>query len=248
MSLILDALRKLDREKEQPERGLVVVGAAETPGPRGSGVPTLALALILGGALGGAFALLWLRGAARPPASAGSPAPSLPASAARPSDPAPNPRPSVVPAMPAPAATPAPADLPGSASPLAALGAGSPRPSRRAAAVSPSAPPQPTLATTPAPLAATPAPGGAVPADAETAAVELPEPPTDPHPRPAPSKTTGPAELRLEAISEREGRPVAILSGRLVFEGDSFDGIRVLHIGASEVEIERDGKRQVLRF
>ncbi|HUL78313.1 MAG TPA: hypothetical protein VL691_13705, partial [Vicinamibacteria bacterium] len=55
-------------------------------------------------------------------------------------------------------------------------------------------------------------------------------------------------DVRLTAISERDGRPVALINDRLVFEGDSFDGIKVLRIGEAEVEIESGGKRRVLRF
>jgi hypothetical protein len=54
--------------------------------------------------------------------------------------------------------------------------------------------------------------------------------------------------LRLNAISQREGRPVALINERLVFEGDSFDGIKILRIGEAEVEVEIRGQRRVLRF
>ena len=37
------------------------------------------------------------------------------------------------------------------------------------------------------------------------------------------------------------------LDGR-VFEGDSFDGVKVLRIGEAEVEVEVRGQRRVLRF
>ena len=57
-------------------------------------------------------------------------------------------------------------------------------------------------------------------------------------PRPTPSKA---GELRLNAISERDGQPVAIVNDRLVREGDSFDGVRVLRIGEAEVEVEVGG-------
>jgi hypothetical protein len=57
-----------------------------------------------------------------------------------------------------------------------------------------------------------------------------------------------PAELRLTAISQRDGRPMALINDRLVFEGDSFDGVRVLRIGDVEVEVEVRGVRRVLRF
>ncbi len=41
---------------------------------------------------------------------------------------------------------------------------------------------------------------------------------------------------------------MALINDRLVFEGDSFDGVRVLHIGESEVEVEVKGQKKVLRF
>jgi hypothetical protein len=60
--------------------------------------------------------------------------------------------------------------------------------------------------------------------------------------------SAAPAELRLTAISQRDGRPMALINDRLVFEGDSFDGVRVLRIGDVEVEVEVRGVRRVLRF
>ena len=41
---------------------------------------------------------------------------------------------------------------------------------------------------------------------------------------------------------------MALINDRLLFEGDSFDGIKVLRIGEAEVEVEVHGKRRVLRF
>ena len=46
----------------------------------------------------------------------------------------------------------------------------------------------------------------------------------------------------------RYGRPIDVLSGRLVQEGDQFDGVRVLRIGAAEVELEVGGRRRTIRF
>jgi len=66
-----------------------------------------------------------------------------------------------------------------------------------------------------------------------------------PKARPAPGAAAG---LRLVAISERDGRPVAMINDHLVFEGDSFDDVRVVRIGAAEVEIEVRGERRVLHF
>jgi hypothetical protein len=60
--------------------------------------------------------------------------------------------------------------------------------------------------------------------------------------------TPPPPEIRLNAISVRDGRPIALINDRLVREGDSFDGIRILRIGEAEVEVEVRGQRRVIRF
>ena len=52
MSLILEALKKLDREKHAPDRGLLVVGPAawpSAPDSRPGGVAVAAIALVLSG-------------------------------------------------------------------------------------------------------------------------------------------------------------------------------------------------------
>jgi hypothetical protein len=67
-------------------------------------------------------------------------------------------------------------------------------------------------------------------------------------PTPLPDAPVAPGEIRLNAISVRDGHPVAILNDRLVREGDSFDGIQVLRIGEAEVEVEVNGVRRMLRF
>ncbi len=78
--------------------------------------------------------------------------------------------------------------------------------------------------------------------------------PTDGLPSPpesAPAATEirkPPDDLRLNAITQRDGRPVALVNDRLVFEGDSFDGVKILRIGEAEVEVEVHGQRRVLRF
>ncbi len=41
---------------------------------------------------------------------------------------------------------------------------------------------------------------------------------------------------------------MALINDRLVFEGDSFDGVRVIRIGDAEVEVEVKGQRRLLRF
>ena len=186
MSLILEALKKLDREKQAPERGLVVVGT--TAWSASSQRSTLAAAL---GALGlgavAAGALLWLS------------------------------------------------------------------PPRQSAPVSASPPPLSQLP----PAVSTPASSGtAAPAlRVEPSAAPIKAPPTDRAAAPAPTvpQSTAPprpdpSAFHLTAISERDGQPVAILNDRLVREGDMFEGVRVLRIGAAEVEIEVGGKSLVIGF
>lgn len=106
-----------------------------------------------------------------------------------------------------------------------------------------------------APVGSVAAPSATAPRPAATAAppdasveppIRAPEsfrPPPRPAVKPAPG--TG---LQLQAIGERDGKPVAVLSNRLVHEGDAFDGVTVVRIGADEVEIEVRGRRRVLRF
>jgi hypothetical protein len=64
----------------------------------------------------------------------------------------------------------------------------------------------------------------------------------------APVTRRAPDDLRLNAITLRDGRPVALINDHLVMEGDSFDGVKILHIGEAEVEVEVRGQRRVLRF
>ncbi len=126
-------------------------------------------------------------------------------------------------------------------------------------------------ARAPRPAAAAPSPGASSPAPAAAAG----RPAVPPHTTAAPgftapeprrpslpsarsdtpsaqpaeaTETPGTEELRLNAISQRDGRPVALINDRLVFEGDGFDGVKVLRIGETEVEVEVRGVRRVLRF
>lgn len=170
MSLILEALKKLEREKQVPERGVVVVGATAWPGARGERrLGLFLLGLLLGAGLLGVAR--WRQAVVATPA----------------------------PLAPAAAAVPAPA------------------PSRPAEAPSaqPHAPPRMPAAT---------------PAAAEAA-----------------SRPSAPT-FTLQAISEREGRPVAIVNDRLLREGDSIDGARIVRIAKDEVELELAGRRVLLRF
>jgi hypothetical protein len=191
VSLILDALKKLERDRDSREPGVLVVGSVPWGERRRSRRP-LALASL--GLVALAFAgWWWWRPAAHPPVPA-------PASV-----------------QPAPASSPplAASPTPPSATRVPSSGAVAPLPRRLAV---------PTLGETNTP----PTPPEETPAAAVT--------------RPAPD------DLRLNAIARRDGRPVALINDRLVFEGDSFDGVRILRIGEAEVEVEVRGKRRVLRF
>jgi hypothetical protein len=188
VSLILEALRKLDRDKDAPERGFMVL--AHVPWAQGgkrsrlAGIGALALAV----AVGGLAVTLW-RGRATRPAAYVPDAPAVATAAppgARVGSPTPN-------------SSPAPFE----AKSLAIE-------SLRNAAATP----------TPAPVAAVPSKTPATPAN----------------------------DLRLNAISRQDDKPVAVLNDRLVHEGDVFDGIHVIRIGETEVEVEVRGQRRVLTF
>jgi hypothetical protein len=102
-------------------------------------------------------------------------------------------------------------------------------------------------AAAPSPTGPRPATTATPPAASVAPLVRAPEPLRSP-PRPAAVKPAPGAGLQLQAIGERDGKPVAVLSNRLVHEGDAFDGVTVVRIGADEVEIEVRGRRRVLRF
>jgi hypothetical protein len=179
VSLILEALKKLDREKQAPERGFVVV--ASQPWVTSTRNRGRALALVFLGVVTVAGAFLLARPRPAPTADRTSPTTLAAAAAAPP------------------------------ATPPTTLGAPAPaRPSRPI--------PVRTLATPP-PQAASPR-----------------------------ARAASPPALVLQAISERDGKPIALVSDRLVREGDEFDGVRVLRIGDAEVEIEWRGHRSSIRF
>ena len=54
--------------------------------------------------------------------------------------------------------------------------------------------------------------------------------------------------LRLQAISERDGQPVALVNDRLLRVGDEVDGAKVLAIRGTEVDVEVHGRRATLHF
>jgi hypothetical protein len=202
VSLILDALKKLERDKDAREPNVLVVGSVPWGTRARSRLP---LVVALGGAALVAlvaFALWPRERTARPPAAPPSPAVSSPAAPPTPSG-------SGV----APGTTPA-----------------------TGAAV---APPEPRRPSVPS------AESAAVDDQPAEATGALEEQPATAPPRRGTSVTD---ELRLNAISRRDGRPVALINDRLVFEGDGFDGVKVLRIGETEVEVEVRGQKRVLRF
>ena len=210
MSLILDALRKLERDKERPDPGVVVVGSIPWTGLRPPRRAPLAAGL-LAGLVVACVAAVWLT--RRTPA------------------------PAAVAPLPAPTSLTSTAAAVAAASPQAIRSAASSAPSS-----APSSPPSSTPSSTP-PARLEPPPVARrlelLPTAATAAA-------TSARSQPAPAPRPGP--LQLMAISERDGQPIAIISDHLVHEGDSFDGIRILRIGQTEVEIEERGQRRVLRF
>lgn len=184
MSLILEALRKREREKQVPERGFLVMAPAPWAAPRGRGIAGLLLAGAVAFGLGVAF-MAWRapRAAVPPPATA------------------------------------APATLAARATPGTLLPA--PVPTPRAAVI-----PQPVPRAEPGP------------AQPAMPAASVAEPPaTLPQPR-----------FVLQAISERDGQPVALINDRLMRQGDEWQGARVVRIGETEVELEVAGQPVTLRF
>jgi hypothetical protein len=219
MSLILDALRKLERERDANEPpGVLVVGSV----PWGETSRARRVLLVAGAAASLALAVLagWLL----------RPVPKAPAAAPT----------ALTPEQPAAAApTPPAATLPAAVAPVEPtappirLSRPLPAPQPRVLAPSTAAPP--TSAT------------GSSGAPAEPAASEAP-PPAPAAPNEQPAAATPADGLRLSAISQRDGKPVALINDHLVFEGDSFDGITVIRIGEAEVEVEVRGQRRILRF
>ena len=203
MSLILDALRKLEREKGSYEPGVLVVGSVPWGAGSRSGV-------LLAGGSGGNPRARGARGLVAAPQPDGGPATrvSRRRSSSRP-----------LPSCPA----------------RSAVSLTSPRPRRPCREQLRSRPRSGSATHPPSsprmPQQTRPRHGAVRAGSRGHRAVSTPAP-----------------ELRLSAISQRDGKPMALINDRLVFEGDSFDGIRVIRIGDAEVELEVKGERCVLRF
>ncbi len=66
--------------------------------------------------------------------------------------------------------------------------------------------------------------------------------------REAPRRTASPA-LVLQAISERDSHPIAIINDQLVREGDKVGAVQVLRIGPDSVEVRlENGASDTVRF
>jgi hypothetical protein len=92
-----------------------------------------------------------------------------------------------------------------------------------------------------APRPAAAPPPTAPPATLPVRAAEAPKPlPPSPEP-PVPTFT-------LQAISDRDGTPIAVLNEHTVVVGDTLEGARIVSIGTDSVEIEFRGKKRVVRF
>ncbi len=201
MSLILDALKKLERDKEAREANVLVVGSVPWGTRTRSRRPLAAAAVTLVLVALVAF-MLWPRNRTpRPPTAAPSPAVPSPAPAAAAGPPFVPPRTTAAPSG--------------------------------AAATAPQ--PRPPSLPSARPDTSNRQPAEAIESPVEVAAAARRSPP-------------GTEELHLNAISQRDGRPVALINDRLVFEGDGFDGVKVLRIRETEVEIEVRGVKRVLRF
>ena len=200
MSLVLEALKKLDREKGRDERGFVVMAAAPWPTRAPRRWPAWAALLV---ATGGAItAVVALRTPAAPRAHSAPPAP--PATAA-------------------------------------AVG-------EHAPAVIATRPTSPGAATAAVPRPAEPGRRETGGDAADTKAPASSRAAAGPAAEPAAAPPAADPALRLQAISERDGQPIAIINDHLVRVGDEVDGMRVLAIRGAEVDVEVRGRRTTLRF
>jgi uncharacterized membrane protein len=89
------------------------------------------------------------------------------------------------------------------------------------------------------------------PARVEPAPAAEPEPEAEPAAADDASVGDAPSPagpLRLEAISAQGGEPVAVVSGQVVRVGDRIGASTVVRIGVTEIELETDGLRRILRF
>jgi hypothetical protein len=258
MSFILDALKKLEREKQARDPGVVMVA----PVPWGERDrrrrgPGLAVAgAVLAFVVAGSFLWLW-SGADPSAARSGDEGPAATPSADGEETAAVAPEPAGRAASETTQTTPT---IPGSRTAGPAAAGPAPPPPRDLPPPEDTTPPQ-ALEAPPVFDEAIPAEAGGMASavseqpDVMTSEQAAPEDPVDMTEPEAPAVETQPAagssrvpEYRLTAISSRDGHPIALLNDRLVREGDSFDGITIIQIGETSVEIEVNGKRRHISF
>ncbi|MCM2256538.1 MAG: hypothetical protein NDJ94_12800 [Vicinamibacteria bacterium] len=225
MSLILEALRKLEREKQAADRpGFVVLPAASWG--EGRSRAGLLFGLVLLCAVFTALGIGLYMGALRTARVREQVAQPTPAAPQAPIDP-----------LPAPSAAPA-----------------TPGPATAATPTRP-VPPYVEQPTTAAPAVAAPTSPAVSPTTSAVVEPELVADAAEGEPlaapvtaaTPAAPRRTGPS-LVLTAIGARDGRAVAVIDDRLVHEGDEYDGWRVIAIGTDSVLVQYRGERRTLRF
>ncbi len=238
MSFILDALKKLDRERQAREPGVVMVGPVPWGGvDRRRRARTLVLAAAALGAV--AVGALWWLGAE--PAPTADPRVDRDAPAGEPSEPTTmEPSASAVTRPPAEGHTDTRRLPPRDRTVTTTAPPAAPDPRELGAPVAESTT-VPLAGSEPAVPDETAVAGSGEMALERTVETSPVESPTEETAAPDP-------EFRLTAISTRDGEPIALLNDRLVREGDSFDGVRVVRIGATDVEIEVDGERRTIGF
>lgn len=225
MSLILDALKKLEQEKAARKDGAVNIATEilrmERPQRRRKGSAFLAVAAV--GAGLAVFAVLALRegtGVLKPPPP---PAPTQAPAASRAAMPAP---------LPSPPPPPKPAELP-AAQPPADIGKGElPPPPAKPREMPPSPPPAKPVET---PLTRPRAVSRPQPAAA--AANKERETPEN-------SANGSAARLRVSGIVWQEERSArrAFINGNIASEGSVIDGARIVEIYPGRIRFSREGK------
>lgn len=225
MSLILEALRKLEREKQAAERpGFVVLPAASWG--EGRSRAGLLFGLVLLCAVFAALGIGLYMGAARTARVREQVAQPTPVTPQAPIDPLPAPA--------APRATPGQTTTSTPALPVPPYAE---QPATAALAVAPPTAPavSPTTSLVAEPELMPDVPEGEPVATPVTTAT------------PAATRPAAPP-LVLTAIGARDGRAVAVIDDRLVHEGDEYDGWRVMTIGTDSVLVLYKGERRTLRF
>ena len=218
MSFILDALKKLDRDKQTRDPDVVMVGPVPWGGAdRNRARPALVLSVVALAVIAGGTVWWFSSGSGPSPAPASGTAADGAAS---------------VPSR----------SSPGTAS-KAATETQAP-----STTITPSAPAPRRLDL---PVAETMASGAQVSTDPEESSRAATGTPVTGEDQPTAASMEDRAqgsEFHLSAISTRDGEPIALLNDRLVREGDAFEGVRILRIGKTEIEIEVDGERRTIGF